>query len=194
MSKKTARKTGSAASVIQVRAAVDSDRWGGTSFEGLWATKVRSGTNAGRYRIDNIPMFADSLALHDIVACTERNGIWFISRVVERGGNSTVRLLLAEDCCDKVSVRATEKWLAKCRLPFEGDGQGFFCISVKNSDLLAELVEVLEPERQAGSLNFEIAYKFRPAKALAARKALPKAVSIKPDAKAKPRRKLKSKA
>ncbi len=56
----------------------------------------------GNLQIDNIPFFANDVALGDIIAATRtEEGMWTLDRVVERSGHSMFRIWLHE----QVAVR-----------------------------------------------------------------------------------------
>jgi hypothetical protein len=63
-------------------------------IETLWAVRVAE----GRFRLDNSPWFAYGVSLGDIVEGTEyAPNMYELSKVVERSGNRTIRVILAPD-------------------------------------------------------------------------------------------------
>jgi hypothetical protein len=69
--------------------------WHGARSESLWAQEVNLSANKSLYKIDNIPFYTKAVSLHDVVLGVlnkDWGGIEF-SSVVERGGNSTYRVI-----------------------------------------------------------------------------------------------------
>ena len=60
-------------------------------IESLWATKEEE-----YYKIDNIPFFIKNIACGDIVSVEEENGALYFDDLMQRSGNSTVRILFKE--------------------------------------------------------------------------------------------------
>lgn len=66
---------------------------GPVGSESLWAKPVRP----GEYQLDNIPFFANGVALRDIVRTEDRDGKpWFVE-VVRSLGHSTIRILFSPE-------------------------------------------------------------------------------------------------
>lgn len=59
--------------------------------ESVWAQEV----GKGRFKIDNIPFFANEISYEDVVSARSNgsNDLWF-SRVLQRSGNSTFRVIM----------------------------------------------------------------------------------------------------
>jgi hypothetical protein len=68
----------------------DEDDYPPADYENLWAVPV----GQGLFRIDNIPFFAQSIALGDIVAASPEEGFLHFKEVVQPSGHSTVRLII----------------------------------------------------------------------------------------------------
>jgi hypothetical protein len=71
----------------------DEDDYPPADYENLWAVPV----GEGLFRIDNIPFFAQSIALGDIVAASPEEGLLRFKEVVQPSGHSTVRLILYDE-------------------------------------------------------------------------------------------------
>lgn len=56
--------------------------------EGLWATPA----GEGRYRVENTPWFARTVATHDVVEAVEYEGVRWVMRGMEWSGRLTVRV------------------------------------------------------------------------------------------------------
>jgi uncharacterized protein DUF4265 len=64
-------------------------------WEDLWASPL----GAGRVRIESIPFFAKGVAQGDIFTTSlSDQGITTLDNIVERGGHSTFRIWLDEEC------------------------------------------------------------------------------------------------
>jgi hypothetical protein len=84
----------------------DEDDYPPADYENLWAVPV----GEGLFRIDNIPFFAHSIALGDIVAASPEQGLLRFKEVVQPSGHSTVRLILY-DAAEVPKVREHFKQL-----------------------------------------------------------------------------------
>jgi hypothetical protein len=71
----------------------DEDDYPPADYENLWAVPV----GEGLFRIDNIPFFAQSIALGDIVAASPEEGLLRFKGVVQPSGHSTVRLIIYDE-------------------------------------------------------------------------------------------------
>ena len=71
----------------------DEDDYPPADYENLWAVPV----GEGLFQIDNIPFFAQSIALRDIVAASPEEGLLRFKEVVQPSGHSTVRLILYDE-------------------------------------------------------------------------------------------------
>lgn len=70
----------------------DEDGWPPVAGETLWAFPL----GEYRYRLDNIPWYVRGVACYDVVeAVSFEDEVPVVSRVVERSGHLTIRLLLS---------------------------------------------------------------------------------------------------
>jgi len=65
------------------------DDEGTFKIERVWATKEGS-----YYRINNIPFFATSLALNDLVSVEEDDGAFYFDKLIEPSGHSAIQLII----------------------------------------------------------------------------------------------------
>lgn len=77
---------------IQFRLRQDVDGYPPVAVEGVWATKAPS----GGYTLDNIPFFARDATLGDTVSVTVEDGTFWFSGVLNRSGNSLLRVVLLD--------------------------------------------------------------------------------------------------
>lgn len=77
---------------VKVVVALEQDEEGypPAGYENLWASPVEE----GRFRIANIPFFAKSIALDDIVSAVPEQGLLSFKEVVQPSGHSTLRLII----------------------------------------------------------------------------------------------------
>ena len=57
--------------------------------------------NEGIAKIDNVPFFAESIAMGDLVLCkpTENEGVYDFERVVENGSSKSVSIIFIDESC-----------------------------------------------------------------------------------------------
>src|SRR5438094_10554388 len=68
----------------------DADGYPPVSGETLWTTALGNGT----HRIDNIPFFATRVSLGDVIEAEMIDGTPTFARVRQRGGHSTLRVVV----------------------------------------------------------------------------------------------------
>ncbi|HYO52303.1 DUF4265 domain-containing protein [Archangium sp.] len=88
----TSSKNGDWVKVV-VKLEKDEDDYPPADYENLWAVPV----GGGLFRIDNIPFFAKSIALGDIVSADPEQGLLKFKEVVKPSGHSTIRLIVYDE-------------------------------------------------------------------------------------------------
>jgi hypothetical protein len=79
---------------VKVVVALEKDDYPPADHENLWAVPMGEGC----FRIDNIPFFAKSIALGDIVsAVPDEQGLLQFKEVVRPSGHSTPRLIIFDE-------------------------------------------------------------------------------------------------
>lgn len=80
---------------VKVVVALEQDEEGypPAAYENLWASPV----GEGLFRIANIPFFAKSIALGDIVSAVPEQGLLCFKEVVQPSGHSTLRLIIYKE-------------------------------------------------------------------------------------------------
>jgi len=80
---------------VKVVVALEQDEEGypPAGYENLWATLVEDGL----FRIANIPFFAKSIALGDIVSAISEQGLLCFKEVVRPSGHSTLHLIVYKE-------------------------------------------------------------------------------------------------
>lgn len=87
---------------------------GDVDVETLWAVRIE----ADRYRLDNSPFFAYGVSWQDVIhAPIDRDeGLPTFERVIEKSGNRTVRVILAESTTNAALIEE----LAQLQCTYEG--------------------------------------------------------------------------
>lgn len=78
---------------VVVRLEKDEDDYPPADYENLWAVPV----SEGLFRIDNIPFFARSIALGDVVSAVTEQGLLHFKEVVRPSGHSTLRIIVYDE-------------------------------------------------------------------------------------------------
>lgn len=115
----------------------DEDDYPPADYEGLWAIPV----GEGLFQLDNIPFFANEVALGDVVSAVPEGGELRFQKVVRPSGHSTLRLIIY----DKDEVPAVRKLLEERGCPSEGSHiPGLISVDVPPSIPLATLRPMLD--------------------------------------------------
>jgi hypothetical protein len=132
----------------------DDEGWPPVSTERVWAERV----GRHRYRIDNMPFFAQDLATDDVVAARPaRPGQYpTVIRVVEPSANATVRVI-----CFRAGPLQGDLRRAARRLRGHGvhlalaDPWGMVAVSVTPAADMARLQETLDQGSHDGAWEYE---------------------------------------
>ena len=128
----------------------DEDGWPPGSVEWLWARRRGDG-----YLIENIPLFVEGVALHDVVSAEASSGQLAFSGVRLRGGHSTVCVFL-----DAESAEATRAFrdVLRTRFGIESEDsretEGLVAIDVPANVSLRAVREFLEEQQHEGTLEY----------------------------------------
>ncbi|HYO58478.1 DUF4265 domain-containing protein [Archangium sp.] len=115
----------------------DEDDYPPADYESLWAIPVEEGL----FQIDNIPFFAQEVALGDVVSAVSEGGELRFQKVVRPSGHSTLRLIIY----DKGEVPAVRKLLEERGCASEGSHiPGLISVDVPPSVSLAMLRPMLD--------------------------------------------------
>jgi Domain of unknown function (DUF4265) len=109
---------------------------GSANVETLWAFDL----GEDRYRLDNSPFYAYSVSVGDIVYAPidQNEGRPTFSRVLEKSGNRTVRVILDPPVADGNSSDGTVKELIALGCSYEGANTTYLCIVIpKEADFAA---------------------------------------------------------
>jgi len=126
----------------------DKDGYPPNKFESLWAKVI----NDGVYQVDNIPFFVKGLSESDLVAAEKKNGELMFSKVLNKSGNTTIRVLPYK----KEDIKDIREKLSTfgCDTELMGD-YGLISVSVpSNADYEAISKYLLEAENR-GLLGYE---------------------------------------
>lgn len=127
----------------------DEDGYPPYTVENLWALRRADG-----FELDNIPWYAKGVASGDLInAQPDADGRLVFSSVIRRGGNSTLRVWLA-DAADCQQLRAT---LSQLGATSELNGTRFLSVDVPASAITA-VWAYLEEGEAAGRWEFEVGH------------------------------------
>lgn len=98
-------------------------------IETPWAVDL----GGNRYRLDNTPFFAYRLSWGDVVeALPEADGFLMFTRVLEKSGHRTVRVLLAESVENAAGKQLVTE-IARLGCTYEGATSKLICIDIPPS-------------------------------------------------------------
>jgi hypothetical protein len=126
----------------------DIDDYPPDDYESLWA--IPKGGEA--YEIDNIPFFVSNIALGDIVRAIEVKGELIFDKIIQRSGNSTLRVYV---------FNSNEKGILRNNLRLLGcstEGSHIdrlFSVNIPKSIDRPMVIEYLKREEQSGTLEYE---------------------------------------
>lgn len=119
--------------------------------ESMFAIQLES----GHYRIENIPFFCYGLNLHDIVSATvDKDGSLEVDNLIEKSGNSTIRMFFNEKFTDDKIV----EYLAILKnkgCSAERGNFNLFALNVPEESNFNELVNTLNDWEIKDILSFE---------------------------------------
>jgi hypothetical protein len=107
--------------------------------ESLWAQDL----GEDRYRIDNCPLFAYGVSLHDIVLAPRARGIPTFKRVLSKSGNRTIRVVFKESVeIASWSDRILQK-LVSLGCGYEGANRIYIAVNVPSRVQLSVVCDYL---------------------------------------------------
>lgn len=112
--------------------------------ETLWAERV--GPN--RYRLDNSPFWAYGLSWRDVVeAHVDEGGQLAFTRVVEKSGHRTVRVIFKPGIDENPEGQAVVDELVRMGCTYEGMHPGYLAVDIPPSVDLAPVTAYLTAQR-----------------------------------------------
>jgi uncharacterized protein DUF4265 len=146
---------------VRVLFDVDPMAWHGHSSESLWAATRNEG-----YELRNVPFFAKEVSLGDVVAGTrDGEGMVRFSRVIERGGHSTIRVVTSADQASHAAFKSSLEALLRLGCHYEsGSVQDLsvFAIDVPPNSDIGEVYLALELGREAELWDWELGFDGHP--------------------------------
>lgn len=127
------------------------DGWPPVEVESLWCVPVD--VAKGRYRVDNVPLFAVGVAWRDLVhAEREAGGPLTFKDVIESSGHSALRVLVDPDADpESVAIALTERGAGVQRTPIEA----LLTVDLAPDFDAAPLLLWLDEAEAAGLLEWE---------------------------------------
>jgi hypothetical protein len=121
---------------ISVALEKDEDDYPPADFESLWASPL----GEGLYRVENIPFFAEGIALGDVISARPDQGLLRFQGVVQPSGHKTLRVIVY----DKREVSAVRELLKRQGCDVEQSHiPGLISVDVPPSASLMEVRRVL---------------------------------------------------
>jgi hypothetical protein len=137
---------------VKIRFPADPEDWHGMTGERVWATELED----GRYRIDNIPLYAYDVSYGDMVSARPGGGELHFVSVIGKGGNSTYRLLLRAPHARADFDRYWERLeLLGCFYESSRDPEDVFGINVPAESNVGSVYAILEEGDEAGVWYFD---------------------------------------
>ena len=101
---------------------------GASEGETLWAFAL----GGDRYRIDNLPFFAYSVSLHDVVYAPldASEGLPTFARIEAKSGNRTVRIAFDEPVAEGNGPQAVLDGLVRLGCDYEGANKRYISINI----------------------------------------------------------------
>lgn len=138
--------------LVKVSFPLKPGEWPGLEAENMWAEPLKS----GKYRVVNIPFYVYGVSAEDVVDATSIDGVLSFTRVAERGGHSTYRLLL-EDGIGITDSRFISHWipLESMGCSFEGANSRWLAVDVPPQTDIYEVYSQLENGQNHGVWSFD---------------------------------------
>lgn len=126
------------------------DGWPPVEVEALWCVPLDEA--AGRYRVDNVPLFAVGIAWRDQILAERKDGTLTFAEILEPSGRSVLRVLVDPDADpEAVAVALTERGAGVQRTPIEA----LLTVDLAADFDAAALLLWLDEAEAAGLLEWE---------------------------------------
>lgn len=141
------------AEFVKVAFSLDSEDWHGTAIERLWAVRL----GPYRFRLDNVPFYAEGVACGDVVRAIPRDGNLMVEEVVERNGHETCRIIFCDFELPLPRRLELLRPLVDLGCRFEGTGQEvpLYAIDVPPTVSYLAAKALLEAGVESGVWEFE---------------------------------------
>ena len=145
---------------VRVRFALDPDDWHGQAIEWLWAEVLGASSGQTLLQLENSPFYARGISYLDVIEAAEApDGSLRFTRVVDRFGHSTFRILLPPEADDVAGPSAALEGLGcSFELGIIATSLGeqvLFSIDVPEPGQVAAVLDLLEDGERAGRWVFE---------------------------------------
>jgi hypothetical protein len=124
----------------------------GVRTESVWA----EGLSANTFRIDNVPFFVYGLSCNDVVVADIKEENFFLNKVIERGGHSTLRVFFRESHQKEQEV-LIEK-LNQLGATIERAYEKLIAIDIPSNVDIDPIIELLKNGESLGAWEYEVGY------------------------------------
>jgi hypothetical protein len=138
------------ADLVKIKIPLPTGQWHGGEAEWVWAKPL----GGGLYTLDNIPAFAPGLALDDVIAAEDEDGVPVFRRVARRGGHSTYWLFFSNDVESPEATNFLGQ-LESRACSYEGVRGRMIAVDVKPEADIYEVYSLLQKAENEGLLQFE---------------------------------------
>ena len=116
-------------------------------IETVWAIQIEE-----NYKIDNIPFYATSIALNDIVSAEFRNGQLYYTGLVEASGHSVVQIIFFSEA----DIKSTTDRLIELGCSWEGSHHPtYIAVDIPPSISYASVRAYLDEVAATGALDYK---------------------------------------
>jgi len=134
---------------IYFRLPSDTDGYPPVSVESVWAKKA---IGPNQYTLDNVPFFARTATEGDLVAASESEGRLWFDKIIEKSGNSLIRIVLFDvSRCSEVRKQLLD-W--GCCSEWS-EAHNLIAVNVPPKTELAEVQRYLQEQSKHGYLDYE---------------------------------------
>lgn len=132
---------------VKIFFTIPSDDSSETETESIWATPCDGG-----YRLDNIPFYANGVALNDLVRAEVADGCLWASDLLQPSGHSTVRIWFA----NPDAIETTRERLREMGCASEiSDSPRLIAVDVPPSVNYSEIKKILDEGVSEGKWDYQ---------------------------------------
>ena len=138
--------------LVKITVNLPQSDWYDQGLEMIWAEPV----DESRYRVRNVPFYANGLAFDDVIAAAALGGILVMQRVVESGGHSTYRIFLS-DGLSTVDAKFLKYWepLQQLGATFEAATKRLLSVDIPASTNIYQAYDLMQAGEHSGAWDFQ---------------------------------------